>query len=130
MSIQPKTSEFCQNLAKNLQLLYGSTTLWRKSLKRRSPSPRATGASPSGSAPPSAAWETAKLSTCVAIIFCNLFLQARSRLYQNENFQLPSSKYAFDSIFQALQDVHTFAPLQTQYFSKTSLKQSLIFVKN
>ena len=24
-------------------------------------------------------------------------------------------KYAFDSIFQALQDVHTFAPLQTQH---------------
>ena len=24
----------------------------------------------------------------------------------------------FDSIFQALQDVHTFAPLQTQHFSK------------
>jgi hypothetical protein len=27
-------------------------------------------------------------------------------------------KYAFDSIFQALQDLHTFAPLQSQYFRK------------
>ena len=27
-------------------------------------------------------------------------------------------KYAFDSIFQALQDVHTFAPLQSQIFCK------------
>ena len=30
-------------------------------------------------------------------------------------------KYAFDSIFQALQDVHTFALLQTQHFSKKSV---------
>ena len=30
-------------------------------------------------------------------------------------------KYAFDSIFQALQDVHTFAPLQSQNFSKKSV---------
>ena len=27
-------------------------------------------------------------------------------------------KYAFDSIFHILQDLHTFAPLQTQHFSK------------
>ena len=27
-------------------------------------------------------------------------------------------KYAFDSIFQALQDVHTFAPLRSQNFNK------------
>ena len=30
-------------------------------------------------------------------------------------------KYAFDSIFQALQDLHTFAPLQSQNFSKKSV---------
>ena len=30
-------------------------------------------------------------------------------------------KYAFDSIFQALQDLHTFAPLQSQNFSKQSV---------
>ena len=30
-------------------------------------------------------------------------------------------KYAFDSIFQSLQDLHTFAPLQAQNCSKTSL---------
>ena len=29
--------------------------------------------------------------------------------------------YAFDSIIQALQDVHTFAPFQTQHFSKKSV---------
>ena len=31
-----------------------------------------------------------------------------------------ASKYAFDSIFQALQDVHTFAMLQSQHFGKKS----------
>ena len=30
-------------------------------------------------------------------------------------------KYAFDSIFQDLQDLHTFAPLQSQNFSKKSV---------
>ena len=30
-------------------------------------------------------------------------------------------KYAFDSIFQALQNLHTFAPLQTQNFNKKSV---------
>ena len=30
-------------------------------------------------------------------------------------------KYAFDSIFQALQDLHTFAPLQSQIFRKKSV---------
>ena len=30
-------------------------------------------------------------------------------------------KYAFDSIFQALQDLHTFAPLQSQNFNKKSV---------
>ena len=32
-------------------------------------------------------------------------------------------KYAFDSIFQALQDVHTFALLQTQHGSKKRFKR-------
>ena len=30
-------------------------------------------------------------------------------------------KYAFDSIFQALQDLHSFAPLQSQNFRKKSV---------
>ena len=40
-----------------------------------------------------------------------------------------ASAYAFDNIFQALQDVHTFAPLQTQHFSKKSVLKSTMFVK-
>ena len=38
-------------------------------------------------------------------------------------------KYAFDSIFQALQDVHTFAPLQSQNFRKNQFEKSAIFVE-
>ena len=49
-----------------------------------------------------------------SVNFAN-FWRARSRLYQNEILQ---EKYAFDSILQTLQDVHTFAPLQSQNFSK------------
>ena len=39
------------------------------------------------------------------------FWRARSRLYRNQILRV---EYAFDSIFQALQDLHTFAPLQSQ----------------
>ena len=46
------------------------------------------------------------------------FWRARSRLYQNEILQENNTKYAFDSIFQALQDLHPFAPLQSQKFRK------------
>ena len=38
-------------------------------------------------------------------------------------------KYAFDSIFQALQDLHTFAPLQSQILAKNRSEKSEIFVK-
>ena len=46
------------------------------------------------------------------------FWRARSRLYQNEILQ---ENYAFDSIFQALQDLYPFAPLQSQNFRKKSV---------
>ena len=39
------------------------------------------------------------------------FWRARSRLYQNEILQENNTKYAFDSSFQALHDLHTFVPL-------------------
>ena len=48
------------------------------------------------------------------------FWRARSRLYQNESLQ-ENMANAFDSIFQALQDLHPFAPLQSQNFHKTSV---------
>ena len=41
-----------------------------------------------------------------------------------------ASKYAFDSIFQALQDMHTFAPLQSQNFRKKSVWKISDFREN
>ena len=38
-------------------------------------------------------------------------------------------KYSFDSIFQALQDLHPFAPLQSQNFGKKSVWKNAIFVE-
>ena len=46
------------------------------------------------------------------------FWRARSRLYQNEILQETMRSTAF---FQALQDLQTFAPLQSQNFSKNSV---------
>ena len=45
--------------------------------------------------------------------------RARSRLYQNISKRNFARKYAFDSIFQALQDLHTYAPLQSQNLKKS-----------
>ena len=39
-------------------------------------------------------------------------------------------KYAFDSIFQALQDLHPFAPLQSQNFRKKSVGKNQQFCEN
>ena len=46
--------------------------------------------------------------------FCK-FLAGSFSAVSKRNF---ARKYAFASIFQALQDLHTFAPLQSQNFSK------------
>ena len=58
--------------------------------------------------------------------FCK-FLAGSFSAVSKRNF---ARKYAFDSICQALQDLHTFAPLQTQNFSKKNrFEKSAIFVK-
>ena len=61
--------------------------------------------------------------------FCK-FLAGSFSAVSKRNF---ARKYAFDSIFQALQDVHTFAPLQTQHvtwiFSKNRFKTTASIVK-
>ena len=49
--------------------------------------------------------------------FCK-FLAGSFSAVSKRNF---AKKYAFDSIFQALQDVHPFAPLQSQNFRKKSV---------
>ena len=56
--------------------------------------------------------ELAKLAN-----FCK-FLAGSFSAVSKRNF---ARKYAFDSIFQALQDLHTFAPLQSQNFRKKSV---------
>ena len=59
--------------------------------------------------------------------FCK-FLAGSFSAVSKRNF---ARKYAFDSIFQALQDLHPFAPLQSQNFCKNMLnfEKSAIFVK-
>ena len=49
-------------------------------------------------------------------IFCGLVLGCIE-----SSKPISARKYAFDSIFQTLQDLHTFAPLESQNFSKKSV---------
>ena len=49
--------------------------------------------------------------------FCK-FLAGSFSAVSKRNF---ARKYVFDSIFQALQDLHPFVPLQSQNFSKKSV---------
>ena len=60
--------------------------------------------------------DVAKVAKLILEKFCK-FLAGSFSAVSKRNFP---NKYAFDSIFQALQDVHTFAPLRTQHFSKKS----------
>ena len=56
--------------------------------------------------------------------FCK-FLAGSFSAVSKRNF---ARKYAFDSIFQALQDLHTSAPLQSQKFSKKNrFEKSALF---
>merc|ERR1712100_265649 len=52
--------------------------------------------------------------------FCK-FLAGSFSAVSKRNF---ATKYAFDSIFQALQDLHPFAPLQSQNFRKNRFEKS------
>ena len=56
------------------------------------------------------------------------FLAGSFSAVSKRNF---ARKYAFDSIFQDLQDLHTFAPLQTRHFrNKSVLKLSNLQLEN
>ena len=57
-----------------------------------------------------------KINNCFAK-FCKCLAGSFSAV-SKQNF---ARKYAFDSIFQALQDLHPFAPLQSQNFRKKSV---------
>ena len=67
---------------------------------------------------------SAKLANVIK--FCK-FLAGSFSAVSKRNF---ARKYAFDSIFQALQDLHTFAPLQSQKFSKQSVWKISNFREN
>ena len=58
--------------------------------------------------------------------FCK-FLAGSFSAVSKRNF---ARKYAFDSIFQALQDLHPFAPLQSQNFRKKSVWKNSNFREN
>ena len=90
----------------------------RRSEEPRSQTPQALSA-PRQLAWAAAAWQvrgrglgSAKLANFAK--FCK-FLAGSFSAVSERNF---ARKYAFDSTFQALQDVHTFAPLQTQHVSQ------------
>ena len=64
--------------------------------------------------------ESSKLGSAKLANFANFckFLTGSFSAVSKRKF---ARKYAFDSIFQALQDLHTFAPLQSQNFRKKSV---------
>ena len=51
-------------------------------------------------------WQTFKFCKCLISQFSTTFSRAPSRLYRSRSLQV-NTKYAFCSIFQALQDLHT-----------------------
>ena len=63
---------------------------------------------------------------CIFRKFCK-FLAGSFSAVSKRNF---ARKYAFDSIFQALQDLHPFAPLQSQNFRKKSVWKISDFREN
>ena len=61
--------------------------------------------------------DVAEVAKLILAKFCK-FLAGSFSAVSKRTF---ARKYAFDSIFQALQDLHTFAPLQSQNFRKKSV---------
>ena len=111
--IQPKTSEILPKFCQNCQLPYGSRPRAARGAAR--PPARAAPGGPRRSTArrctrPKLCWLMAILQFFAK--FCK-FLAGSFSAISKRNF---ARKYAFDSIFQALQDVHTFAPLQSQFF--------------
>ena len=116
-----KRVTFWRNFAKNWRLPYGSTP-WactRADLAARVAARRVAASSTGLLNEAPGAWSArprerhggAKLANFAK--FCK-FIAGSFSAVSKRNF---ARKYAFDSIFQALQDVHTFAPLQSQNFS-------------
>ena len=105
--------------------------IFAKKLARWQPAlPTSWGRSPPSPGTPG--WEgpaggTARGRTC--FFFCKIlqFLAGSFSAVSKRNF---ARKYAFDSIFQALQDLHPFAPLQSHNFRKKNrFEKTAFFVK-
>ena len=114
--IQPRTSppKICQSFANFAKQVSKAHMPPGQELSRSTSIP----AHPSGSseqalkpASPRAAAEIFPAPLCK-------FLAGSFSAVSRRNF---ARKYAFDSIFQGLQDVHTFAPLRSQNFCKKSI---------
>ena len=112
--IQPKTSEFCRKW----QLPYGQQPLPRGSARearRTPPTPCRYWCSsvPRQGAPEN--WQNKIISKNLNLTkFCK-FMAGSFSAVSKRKF---ASKYAFDIIFQYLQDLHAFAPLKIQHFIK------------
>ena len=81
------------------------------------------------SAAPCARWRQGGLGLAILGKLANFckFLAGSFSAVSKRNF---ARKYAFDSIFQALQDLHPFAPLQSQNFRKKSVWKISNFCEN
>ena len=66
---------------------------------------------------------------CIKTEILQVNMRLTTFFIKTEILQVNNTKYAFDNIFQGLQDVHTFAPLQTQHLAKNRFLKSAIFVK-
>ena len=126
--IQPKTSnilpKFCRSAGDALQVSVGEEAAQPAATVR-------TASSQPWDSPARRSWACRTTQTyahtrrltggifekCIFRKFCK-FLAGSFSAVSKRNF---ARKYAFDSIFQALQDLHTFAPLQSQNFSKISV---------
>ena len=126
--IQPKTSDILPKIAQKLNSPYWSTTA-----RPRPGGPHLPGgrdAHPGGRADPrlhrghggAGPEMVGKIGKFAKFLqnlteFCK-FLKGSFSAVSKRSF---ARKYAFDSIFQALQDLHPFAPLQSQNFRKKSV---------
>ena len=123
MRIQPKTSDIlpkiCQKLATTLRVQHGSSVSCALPCPARpleQPHPVALRESSWNplEGPEKCIFEKCIFRKCISRKFCKFLAGSFSAVSK----RIFARKYAFDSIFQALQDLHTFAPLQSQNFRK------------
>ena len=119
--IQPKTSnilpKFCQKLATTLRVRRPCHRDELEWVVQYEVLMQVHGAWIQKVAERAAGYRECIFRKCIFRKFCK-FLAGSFSAVSKRNF---ARKYAFDSIFQALQDLHPFAPLQSQNFRKKSV---------